>query len=104
MADYEKYLGLPMMGGKSNVSTFKELQEMVTKRVMGWKEKHISKARREVLIKTVAQAIPIYSMSVTPQTPKGPKHERDVLSTCKFFLFDNSIHIILIKCQQQEIS
>ena len=64
MADYEKYLGLPMMGGKSNVSTYKELQEMVTKRVMGWKEKHISKARREVLIKTVAQAIPIYSMSL----------------------------------------
>ena len=25
MADYEKYLGLPMVGGKSNVSTFKEL-------------------------------------------------------------------------------
>ena len=64
MADYEKYLGLPMMGGKSNVSTFKELQEMVTKRVMGWKKKHISKGGREVLIKTVAQAIPIYSMSL----------------------------------------
>ena len=44
------------------------------------------------------------AINVTPQTPKGPKHERDVLSTCKFFLFDNSIHIILIKCQQQEIS
>ena len=42
--------------------------------------------------------------SVTPQTPKGPKHERDVSSTCKFFLFDNSIHIIIIKCQQQELS
>ena len=64
MEDYEKYLGLPMVGGKSKVSTFKELQERVTKRVMGWKEKHISKARKEVLIKTVAQAIPIYSMSL----------------------------------------
>ena len=31
---------------------------------MGWKEKTISKAGREVLIKTVAQAILIYSMSI----------------------------------------
>ena len=64
MVDYERYLGLPMVGGKSKVDTFKELQERVTKRVMGWKEKHISKLGREVLIKTVAQAIPIYSMSL----------------------------------------
>ena len=31
---------------------------------MGWKEKNISKARREVLIKMVAQAILTYSMSM----------------------------------------
>ena len=31
---------------------------------MGWKKKHISKACREVLIKSVAQAIPTYSMSL----------------------------------------
>ena len=64
MADYEKYLGLPMVGGKSKMSTFKELQERVTKRVIGWKGKHISKVGREVVIKTVAQAIPTYSMSL----------------------------------------
>ena len=49
----ETYLGLPMVRGKSKVSTFRELQEKVTKRVMGWKEKHVSKVGREVLIKTV---------------------------------------------------
>ena len=27
MSDCEKYLGLPMAGGKSKVNTFKELQE-----------------------------------------------------------------------------
>ena len=53
-----------MVGEKSKVSTFREIQEWVTKRVIGWKEKHISKAGREVLIKTVIQAIPTYSMSM----------------------------------------
>ena len=62
--DCEKYLGLPMASGKSKVNTFKELQEKITRNVMGWKEKFISKAGREVLIKTVAQAIPTYSMSI----------------------------------------
>ena len=35
-----------------------------TKRVMGWKEKIISKAGREILIKMIAQAIPTYTMSM----------------------------------------
>lgn len=64
MEDCEKYLGLPMIGGKSKVISFKYLQEKITKRVMGWKEKFISKARREILIKTVAHAIPTYSIGI----------------------------------------
>ncbi|XP_075640643.1 uncharacterized protein LOC142612431 [Castanea sativa] len=62
--DFDKYLGLPMVGGNSKVNTFKKLQEKITKRVLGWKDKNISKAGREVLIKNVAQAIPTYSMSL----------------------------------------
>lgn len=58
MENYEKYLGLPMVGGNSKVNTFKDLQEKITKRVMGWKEKFISKVGREILIKIVTQAIP----------------------------------------------
>ena len=64
MTNCEKYLVLPMVGGKSKVSTFKGLQERITKKVMGWKEKTISKVGRETLIKLVAQAIPTYSMSI----------------------------------------
>ena len=64
MSECEKYLGLPMPNGKSKVGTFKEPQEKITKRVLGWKEKFISKAGREILIKTVAQAIPTYSISL----------------------------------------
>ena len=64
MENCEKYLGLPMIGGKSKVNTFKDRREKITKRVLGWKEKYISKVEREVLIKTIAQAIPTYSMSI----------------------------------------
>ena len=44
--------------------SFKELREKITNKVLGWKEKYISKAGREILIKTVAQVIPTYSMSI----------------------------------------
>ena len=64
MNNSDKYLGLPMTYGKSRENTFKELEEKIHKRVLGWKEKFISKAGREVLIKTVAQAIPTYAMSL----------------------------------------
>ena len=56
--DFEKYLGLLMVGSKNKVNTFKELHEWIAKRVTGWKKKYISKTGREILIKTVAQAIP----------------------------------------------
>ena len=46
-------------------------------RVMGWKEKLISKARREVLIKIISQAIMIYSMSLY----KIPKAVGDSINT-----------------------
>ena len=64
MHDCERYLGLPMTCGRSKVNTFKEIQEKISKRVMGWTKKFISNARHEVLIKAVAQANPTYSMSV----------------------------------------
>ena len=62
MEDCETYLGLPMIGGKSKVDKFKCLQEKITKKVIGWKEKIISKARREMIIKMVVQAILTYTM------------------------------------------
>ena len=34
MENCKKYLGLPMVGSKSKVNTFKDLQEKITKWVM----------------------------------------------------------------------
>ena len=59
-----------MVGGKKKVNTFKELWERIAKWVTSWKEKFTSKAGREVLIKSVAQAILTYSMSLF-KLPKG---------------------------------
>ena len=47
-----------MVGGKNKVNMFKELRERTAKRVTEWK------AGIEVLIKSVAQAILTYSMSL----------------------------------------
>ena len=69
MTECERYLGLPMATGKSKVNTFKDLQEKITKRVMGWKEKFISKAGREILIKRHKQyrhTLRVYSSCQTP--------------------------------------
>lgn len=59
----EKYLGLPTDVGRSKISSFKSLSARVWKRLQGWKGKLLSRAGKEVLIKSVAQAIPTYSMS-----------------------------------------
>ena len=35
LSDCEKYLGLPMVGGKSKVGTFREIHERIANKVMG---------------------------------------------------------------------
>ena len=49
--------------GKNKRNTFNEIKEKPHRKLAGWKEKLLSKARKEVLIKAVAQAIPTYTMS-----------------------------------------
>lgn len=59
----DKYLGLPMFFGKSKASSFGGLIERLEKKLVGWKQKCLPKAGREVLIKSATQVIPTYSMS-----------------------------------------
>jgi hypothetical protein len=58
-----KYLGLPSYVGKSKTKTFEFLKEKIWRRIQGWKEKLLSRAGKEILIKAVAQAIPVYAMA-----------------------------------------
>ena len=60
---HESYLGLPSLVGRSKSNTFTNLKQRVTNKVSGWKEKPLTAAGKEILIKAVAQAVPSYSMS-----------------------------------------
>jgi hypothetical protein len=62
-AKSDKYLGLPVYMGRSKAKMFTYLKDRVWKRIQGWKEKLLSKAGKETLIKAVAQAIPSFAMS-----------------------------------------
>jgi hypothetical protein len=58
----ERYLGLPIHVGKEKVKVFSYLKERIWQRIQGWKEKLLTCAGKEVLIKAVAQAIPTFAM------------------------------------------
>ena len=63
IGQHEKYLGLPSLVGRKRRNTFNDIKEKLVKKLAGWKEKLLSKASNEVLIKAVAQTIPTYIMS-----------------------------------------
>ena len=59
-----KYLGLPTPEGRMSKGKFKSLQEKLLKRLTQWEENYLSQGGKEVLIKAVAQAIPVYVMGI----------------------------------------
>uniref|UniRef100_A0A803QIF3 Reverse transcriptase zinc-binding domain-containing protein n=1 Tax=Cannabis sativa TaxID=3483 RepID=A0A803QIF3_CANSA len=58
------YLGLPSTLSRNKSAVLGYLKERVRKKVEGWEMKFLSRAGKEVLIKTVAQSLPSYAMSV----------------------------------------
>jgi hypothetical protein len=66
----DRYLGMPTDVGSSKNGTSKFLRDRVWAKVKGWLEKILSYGGKEVLIKSVDQAIPIYSMACF-RPPRG---------------------------------
>ncbi|KAL8116353.1 hypothetical protein AgCh_022742 [Apium graveolens] len=62
--DNSTYLGLPSLVGRNKSSVLGFLKDKVKNRIQSWKNRWVSQAGREVLIKNVVQALPTYAMSV----------------------------------------
>jgi hypothetical protein len=60
----EKYLGLPTLEGRMNDGKFKSMKQKLVNRCSNWAKKNMSMAAKKVLIKSVAQAIPTYTMGI----------------------------------------
>jgi hypothetical protein len=62
IAKEEKYLGLLTPEGRMKKERFKSIKERLSSRFSNWAERYMLGGAKEVLIKSVAQAIPTYVM------------------------------------------
>lgn len=60
----DKYLGLPSLIGKSRTHAFWMILDKVVQKLGNWKNKFLSQAGKEILIKAILQSIPTYCISV----------------------------------------
>ena len=59
-----KYLGLPEQFGSKKGEMFAYIVEMVKAVTQSWKQKYLSQGGKEVLLKAIAMAMPIFSMNI----------------------------------------
>jgi hypothetical protein len=76
MEAQSRYLGFPIPFGRSKKVIFAGVMDRIWKKLKGWKEKVLSRAGKETLIKAVAQAIPNYILSCY-KLPEGCCHDID---------------------------
>jgi len=48
--------------GRSKKAVFQNVRDRVWKKLKGWEERYLSRAEKEILIKAVIHAIPMYAM------------------------------------------
>ncbi|XP_031101984.1 uncharacterized protein LOC116005889 [Ipomoea triloba] len=62
--DFGRYLGLLSFLGRNKTIVFRYIEQKINDRVHMWTQKFLSRPGKEVLLKSIAQAIPIFTMSV----------------------------------------
>ncbi|XP_021638720.2 uncharacterized protein LOC110634121 [Hevea brasiliensis] len=65
-----KYLGLPSFWGRSKSKALQFIQDRIASKTQSWKQKLLSQAGQETLIKSVLYAIPSCAMTIL-KFPKG---------------------------------
>ncbi|CAN6698380.1 unnamed protein product [Malus baccata var. baccata] len=60
---FGKYLGLQADFGHSKKAVFAEIRDKIEARMSGWAEQYLSQAGKEILVKSVAMALPNFAMS-----------------------------------------
>uniref|UniRef100_A0A2N9IDR3 Reverse transcriptase domain-containing protein n=1 Tax=Fagus sylvatica TaxID=28930 RepID=A0A2N9IDR3_FAGSY len=75
---HAKYLGLPLSKESTITKTLESVVDKVSQKVQSWKSSLLSQASRTCLIRSVAAATPIYSMS-SVLFPKGICNKIDAL-------------------------
>ena len=68
--DHDKYLGIPSLQSRSKKRAFEYLKDCVWARINSWNNKKLSHTGKEVLLKSVDQALPNYVMSIV-LLPRG---------------------------------
>ncbi|XP_031111853.1 uncharacterized protein LOC116015828 [Ipomoea triloba] len=63
-SNFGKYLGLPAFVGRNKRNAFSYIEDKIRQRIGSWNKKLLSKVGKEVLLKSVAQAMPTFSMGV----------------------------------------
>lgn len=86
----DNYLGLPAMVGIDRSDCFKHLVDRVLAKTKGWKEKMLSMGGKEVLLKSIAQSVPVYAMMVFKITKNICKGMTDAIS--QFWWGDDDDH------------
>ncbi|XP_004310201.1 PREDICTED: uncharacterized protein LOC101298860 [Fragaria vesca subsp. vesca] len=61
---HDKYLGLPTELSYSKKESFQYIMDKTRDKMKNWKDKTLSAAKKEVMIKAVVQSVPTYVMSV----------------------------------------
>ncbi|KAM6565848.1 uncharacterized protein LOC133031191 [Cannabis sativa] len=78
--EHSTYLGLPCVMGRNKDAILGFLKDKMQKRIQSWEGRFLSTAGREVLLKTVAQALPSFAMSVFLLPLKTCSHLESLMS------------------------
>lgn len=60
---YEKYLSLPPIVGRSKIRAFQVIKQRVWQKLQTWMKKLLYQGGKEVLMKAIALSIPAFSMN-----------------------------------------